>query len=278
MNAASPRDPLSVLMLGCGNMGAAIASALASHHPSTRVTAVDPNVERARQLLSSTGAIDVVADCADLAGRSFGVCLVAVKPQHVVEALQAAAGSLNGTLVISIAAGVPLIRLQDAVPSLRRFARVMPNLPALASTAMSVGYSSRLGADDRAIVEGIFTAVGAFRWLDSEAQIDLATGVTGSGPGYVFAFTEYLQRAAEQLGFSPELAAHFARQTVIGSARLLEQDTRSAHDLKVAVTSPGGTTAAGLAVLENPTALPAALATTVKAAADRAALLAEIQS
>lgn len=278
MNAASPRDPLSVLMLGCGNMGAAIASALASHHPSMHITAVDPDIERARQLLPSTGIIEIVAGCADLAGRSFNICLVAVKPQHAEDALQAAALALNDALVVSIAAGVPLSRLQEAVPSLHRFARVMPNLPALAGNAMSVGYASRLDANDQGIVEGIFTAIGAFRWLYSEAQIDLATGVTGSGPGYVFAFTEHLQHAAEQLGFSPELAAHFARQTVIGSARLLEQDARSAHDLKVAVTSPGGTTAAGLAVLENPAALPAALAATVKAAADRAAQLAEIQS
>lgn len=279
MNAPSLHGPLSVLMLGCGNMGAAIASALACTHPSVRITAVDPDVERARQFLLSSSSIDIVAGCGELAECTFDVCLVAVKPQHVAAALQAAGPVLNDALIVSIAAGIPLSGLQQAAPDLRRFVRVMPNLPALAGKAMSVGYSdaSRLSAEDRAIVESIFAALGAFRWLDTEAQIDLATGVTGSGPGYVFAFTEHLQHAAERLGFSPELAAHFARETVIGAARLLEQDARSAHDLKVAVTSPGGTTAAGLAILEKPTALPATLAATVKAAADRAAQLAAIQ-
>ncbi|MFS8123308.1 pyrroline-5-carboxylate reductase [Rhizobium sp. BR 250] len=270
---------LSVLMIGCGNMGTAIASGAAIRLPRIDITAIDPNVERARQLLPQQAPVKVLADFEELGERHFDVCIVSVKPQHVEAALQAAQQYLSGALIISIAAGIPIQKLQDATPDLRRFVRVMPNLPALAASAMSVGFADAdvLSQSDRKIVEEIFGAIGRFCWLVSENDIDLATGVTGSGPGYVFAFTEYLQRAAEQMGFPDDVAEQFARQTVIGAARLLEQDTRSAHDLKVAVTSPGGTTAAGLAVLEAPEALPSLLAKTTAAAADKAAELADTQ-
>ncbi|MGP4689573.1 pyrroline-5-carboxylate reductase [Agrobacterium pusense] len=268
---------LSVLMIGCGNMGAAIASGAAASMPSIDITAVDPDVERARQLLSSHATVKVVADFEGLNDRHFDVCILSVKPQHVDAALQAARKNLPDALVISIAAGIPLVRLQTAVPGLNRLVRVMPNLPALAASAMSVGFADAVSLSDRQVVEDVFGAIGQFCWLANENDIDLATGVTGSGPGYVFAFTEYLQGAAENMGFPKELAAKFARQTVIGAARLLEQDPRSAQDLKVAVTSPGGTTAAGLAVLEAPVALPSLLIGTTVAAANRAAELAKVQ-
>ncbi|BCH28766.1 pyrroline-5-carboxylate reductase [Mesorhizobium sp. L-8-10] len=269
---------LSILMIGCGNMGAAIANGAVAHMPAIDITAVDPDVERARQLLSSQAPVEVLADFEGLNDRNFDVCILSVKPQHAEAALQAARTNLRDALVISIAAGVLLARLRAATPGLRRFVRVMPNLPALAASAMSVGFADQdaVSERDRQVVEDVFGAVGTFCWLASENEIDLATGVTGSGPGYVFAFTEYLQRAAEQMGFPGDVAQQFARQTVIGAARLLEQDPRTARDLKVAVTSPGGTTAAGLAVLETPGALPTLLVETTAAAAGRAAQLANV--
>ena len=273
------RPALSVLMLGCGNMGAAIASGAVSHLPTINIAAVDPDVESAKQRLPAQSSVALFSDFDGLKGRHFDVCIVSVKPQHVEHALAAARKSLPDALVISIAAGIPLQRLRNAVPDLHRFVRVMPNLPALAASAMSVGFADAdaLSKNDRQLVEKIFGAIGKFCWLSNESDIDLATGVTGSGPGYVFAFTEYLQRAAEQMGFAGDVAEQFARQTVIGAARLLEQDPRSAHELKTAVTSPGGTTAAGLAILETPAALPALLAETTAAAAERAVQLASIQ-
>ncbi|EJJ27130.1 pyrroline-5-carboxylate reductase [Rhizobium sp. CF142] len=276
---ATGHPRLYVLMIGCGNMGAAIASGAVAHIPLIDITAVDPDVDRARQLLSQQASINVVENFESLNDRHFDVCIVSVKPQHVEAALQAVRTNLPNALVISIAAGIPLARLQAAVPGQRRLVRVMPNLPALAASAMSVGFANGddVSERDREIVEELFGAIGQFCWLATESEIDLATGVTGSGPGYVFAFTEHLQNAAERMGFSKELAAKFARQTVIGAARLLEQDPRTAHDLKVAVTSPGGTTAAGLAVLQAPSALPSLLIDTTMAAANRADELAKVQ-
>lgn len=273
------QSPLSILVIGCGDMGAAIASGAFASMSSIHITAVDPDVERARQLLSSQASINVVADFEGLNGRHFDICIVSVKPQHVEAALQAARANLPDALLISIAAGIPLARLRAAVPGLHRLVRVMPNRPALAASAMSVGFAdtNAVSAMDRNVVEDVFGAIGRFCWLAAENEIDLATGVMGRGPGYVFAFAEHLQDAAEKMGFSKELAPTFARQTVIGAARLLEQDTKTAHDLKVAVTSPGGTTAAGLAVLEAPTPLLLLLINTTTAAANRAAELAKIQ-
>ncbi|QXC52921.1 pyrroline-5-carboxylate reductase (plasmid) [Agrobacterium salinitolerans] len=273
------RQDFSVVLVGCGNMGAAIAAGMRARIGKVEIVAVDPNVERARELLQDE-EITAVSEFGALNGRQFNICILATKPQHVGQAMAAAQFYLSeDAVVVSIAAGTPISLLQETAPNLRRFVRVMPNLPALASSAMSVGFASdgTLSDEDRAVVEAIFTAIGCFSWLVSEDEIDLATGVTGSGPGYVFAFVEHLQHAAEQMGFPPELSEQFARQTVIGAARLLEQDRRSAHDLKVAVTSPGGTTAAGLQVLESPGALPSLLIHTTTAAAKRAAELARIQ-
>lgn len=269
----------SVLLVGCGNMGAAIAAGICARRGGSEIVAVDPDVERARQLIGNE-RITVVSGFDALDGKMFDVCILAVKPQHVSQALAAARPCLSGdAVVVSIAAGIPLSVLQQAAPDLHRLVRVMPNLPALASSAMSVGYAPdlALSEQDRAVVEGIFTAIGCFSWLGSEDEIDLATGVTGSGPGYVFAFVEHLRHAAEQMGFPQELSEQFARQTVIGAARLLEQDSRSARDLKIAVTSPGGTTAAGLQVLEAEGGLRSLLIDTTAAAARRAAELAKIQ-
>ncbi|NTJ12018.1 pyrroline-5-carboxylate reductase family protein [Rhizobium lusitanum] len=273
------RATLSVLIVGCGNMGAAIANGVVSHMPTINITAVDPNIEKARQLLHVGSPVAVFPDFQGLKDRHFDVCIVSAKPRHVEAALAEARIFLPAALVISIAAGIPLQRLRNAAPDLDRVVRVMPNLPALAGCAMSVGFAEgdSVSSRDQQIVEEIFGAIGQFCWLNSEDEVDLATGVTGSGPGYVFAFTEYLQRAAEQMGFAGNVAEQFARQTVIGAARLLEEDPRSAHDLKLAVTSPGGTTAAGLAILEAPRALPDLLAETTAAAAAMAARLANIQ-
>ncbi|MBU2334669.1 MAG: pyrroline-5-carboxylate reductase [Alphaproteobacteria bacterium] len=270
---------LSVLMIGCGNMGAAIAAGAVAQMPDVDITAVDPNLDRAGELLGPQSRVRVVADLAQLGAQSFDVGILAVKPQHITAALRSAQPNLAGALIISIAAGIPIAALRGAATPAARLVRVMPNLPALAAAAMSVGYGEHetLASEDRLTVQRIFGAVGHFCWLANEAEIDIATGVTGSGPGYVFAFAHHLQRAGEALGFSADTAARFARQTIIGAARLLEMDPRSAEELKIAVTSPGGTTAAGLAVLEAPDALPHLLIQTTAAAANRAAQLAKIQ-
>jgi pyrroline-5-carboxylate reductase len=269
--------PHSILMLGCGNMGAAIVAGIAAQMPSVEVTAVDRDPARAQELLPVGPRIQVFADVDHLPSKRFDVCILCVKPQDIPRALEGAKSRMAGSLIISIAAGIPLshISLQAEVTS--RFVRVMPNLPAMVGCSMSVGYANpgTLSAADIKTVEAVFSAIGQFSWVDEESDIDLATGISGSGPGYVFAFVDCLQQAAEQMGFAPDVAQRLARQTIIGAGRLLERDERSARALKQAVASPGGTTQAALAVLDAPGGLAELLTVATGSAASRARELAQ---
>lgn len=265
----------SVLLIGCGNMGSAIALALNGAMANLSLTVIDADEEKARRLLGEQIEASVVSDSAALGADQFDVCVVAVKPGDAVEALLSAKENLQASLIISIAAGAPIASLQRGAAHNSRLVRVMPNLAAIVRKAMSVGYAdSAISSEDRTFVELVFGAMGRFHWLKSESEIDLATAITGSGPGYVFSFTQHLQQAAERIGFSKETADLFARQIIVGAAGLIDEDPRSPLELKHAVTSPGGTTAAGLAVFEQADAMPQILCKTVAAAAVRAKELA----
>ncbi|RDL50361.1 Pyrroline-5-carboxylate reductase [Ensifer sp. M14] len=269
----------SVLLIGCGNMGSAIALALQHTAENLDLTVIDPDEARARQILGSQNDIKVVNDSAALGSAQFEACILAVKPTSALETLVNTQQNLQSSLVISIAAGVPLAKLQQGVTDRARVARVMPNLAALVRKSITVGYAKDgIATEDRLLVEALFGAIGRFHWLKSEDEIDLATAVTGSGPGYVFSFVQHLQQAAERVGFSKETADLFARQIIVGAAGLVDEDPRSPLELKHAVASPGGTTAAGLAVFEQAEAMPRILNKTVAAAAVRAKELATEQS
>jgi pyrroline-5-carboxylate reductase len=123
--------------------------------------------------------------------------------------------------------------------------------------------------EDRALAEALMRAAGSVVWLDDEAQFDAVTGVSGSGPAYVFRFIEALAAAAEAAGLPPELAATLARETVTGAAALAAEAGESAAELRVQVTSPKGTTEAGLRALDGAGELTGLLTRTVAAAAER---------
>jgi pyrroline-5-carboxylate reductase len=262
----------SVLVIGCGNMGAAIAGAAEAAFSGIKITVVDPDIANVGRLLPPRTAIRKMASLAHLAGEHFDLAIIAVKPHHIEAGIAEAKRSLEGALIVSIAAGISLKSLSLVAPKGARIVRAMPNLPATVRAAMTLGYcgEDQLCERDRRTVERLFEALGRFRWLDSEDQIDVATGVSGSGPGYVFSFVEHLMLSGMRLGLSADIANELARQTVIGAARMLEHDPRSPHEMKRAVTSPGGTTAAALAVLESDAGFPKCLADATAAAVSRA--------
>ncbi|UWU25516.1 pyrroline-5-carboxylate reductase (plasmid) [Rhizobium sp. CB3060] len=261
---------MSVLVLGCGNMGAAIASGVDQNRDED-VVAVDPDAQRAKSLLPPGSRVQVFSDLAQLTKRRFDIIIIGVKPNYVGDALQACQASLAGAPIVSIAAGVSLATMREVAGQHARLIRVMPNLAASVGAGMTVGYADNLvDVDVLERVERVFEAVGRFHWVSDEHDIDKVTAVAGSGPGYVFAFTQYLEAAAVEIGLPAELAAALARQTVVGAGRMLERDQRSAIDLKRAVTSPKGTTEAGLSVLEGPKGLPELLDRCVRAAEQRA--------
>jgi len=172
--------------------------------------------------------------------------LLAVKPNDVAEA----AGSLEAPRVLSIAAGVRLASLEELLPKGCRVLRAMPNTPALLGEgAAAVAAGAAAGQPDLNWAVGILESVGTAVVVE-ESLLDAVTGVSGSGPAYLFLVAEAMISAAVEVGLSPEVAAGLVRQTLLGSAKLLAEGAKPPEQLRQNVTSPGGTTAAALEVFE----------------------------
>lgn len=276
--SASDKGPLVVV--GGGRMGEALASGLvAQGWPAARLAVVEPSVER-RQALAGTGltatgslaeAIDRVrrdgpGSAAGSAADAIGA-VIAVKP-YDVEAVSRELASAGVSRALSIAAGVTLEDLDswlDPVVALR----AMPNTPALVGSAASaVSPGRRAGRDDVEWAHAILSAVGTVVELP-ESALDAVTGLSGSGPAYVFLMAEALIDAGVLAGLTRPVARDLAVQTLLGSARLLAETGEEPSALRAAVTSPGGTTAAGLRALEM-AGVRAAVLDAVMAATERA--------
>jgi pyrroline-5-carboxylate reductase len=240
--------------LGGGAMGEALAAGvLAAGVPAAHVRAADPDPARRKRLEQALG-IEAGDDNAAVVAAS-DVVVLAVKPALVGGVLAAlggaAAPALAKPLWISIAAGVPLAALAGALPPGARVVRAMPNTPALVqagATAFVAG--SACSADDRALAQALFASVGHAWEAPAEALLDAVTGLSGSGPAYVFVFLEALADAGVRMGLPRDAAHALAVQTVLGAARLAQETGRHPAALKDQVTSPGGTTIAGLERLE----------------------------
>ncbi len=199
----------------------------------------------------------------------------AVKPQVMEEPLPDYAslggGAEAGPLFISIAAGRSIESMARHLGTDAAIVRAMPNTPAAIGHGMTVACASPTVSDpQRDLAAGLFTAAGAFTWVESEDLLDPVTAVSGSGPAYVFMMTECLAEAAIAAGLDKELAQQLARATVSGSGALLGQAEETAAELRKNVTSPGGTTEAALAVLMAKPGLQTLLTKAVAAATARA--------
>jgi pyrroline-5-carboxylate reductase len=245
-----------VVVLGCGRMGSALlAGWLARGLAPRAVHVIEP---APTDWLRGAG----VALNAPLPPRA-ALALVAVKPQ----AMGAALPGLRGldALTVSIAAGTTLGALTDALGG--RVVRAMPNTPAAIGRGITaiVGNAAAMPAD-LALAEAAMSAVGQVVRLEDEAQMDAVTGLSGSGPAYLFHLIEAMARAGAAQGLPPEMAQRLARATVAGAGALAEGGADPA-ELRRAVTSPGGTTQAGLEVLMAE--LPDLMTRTVAAATAR---------
>ncbi|WGH79911.1 pyrroline-5-carboxylate reductase [Jannaschia ovalis] len=252
-----------VVLLGCGKMGSAmLAGWLEGGLAPASVTVIDPAPS---DWLRSTG---VVLNADPPAAPA--VTLIAVKPQMMGEALPALRG-LSDTLFVTVAAGTPIAAYEAALGEIR-LVRAMPNTPAAVGRGITaiVGNGAATAAD-LDLAEGFLGAVGEVVRLDAEAQVDAVTGVSGSGPAYVFHMIETMAAAGEAEGLSRELALRLARATVAGAGALAMTGEDPAR-LRENVTSPNGTTQAGLEVLMAE--LPDLMARTVAAAARRSRELA----
>lgn len=259
------------MLLGAGKMGGALLEGwLADGLDPGQVVVVDPAPPPETAALIGERGIalnpDLAGDFAKLPAPA--VILLAVKPQMAASALPVVAGRAGpGTLVVSIMAGKTLANLEAAFPAGTAIVRSIPNTPAAVGRGITVAVpNGRLTPAQRELAHALLAATGACEWIDDEALMDAATAVSGSGPAYVFLLVESLARAGAAAGLPAELAARLARATVIGSAELLRLSDLPADQLRRNVTSPGGTTAAALAVLMAEAGFDALLEQAVAAA------------
>ncbi|MEX6505744.1 pyrroline-5-carboxylate reductase [Jiella sp. M17.18] len=264
----------TILLLGGGNMGTALLGGwLEAGLQPDKVLVVDPKVGEALQPLLEKG----VRHAASVpAGATFDVALLAVKPQMMDAALPALKAALEaGSLAISIAAGTTVAAIERHLGE-RPVVRAMPNTPALISRGITGAYANaRVDAAGRATADRLLSASGPVEWVDSEALIDAVTGVSGSGPAYVFYLAECLAKAGEAVGLPADLAMRLARHTVAGAGELMIRSGDTPAKLRQNVTSPNGTTQAALDVLMAEDALAPLVERAVRAARDRAEELAK---
>lgn len=210
--------------------------------------------EPRRQYLASTfPEVAVVEDCAAaVASDRFDVrdVLVAVKPQHVAD-VASVLGAGGAQRALSIAAGVRIAALADGFGADARVVRAMPNTPALVGKgAAAIAASANASGEDLAWARSILEAVGTVQEVGEEL-LDAVTGLSGSGPAYLFLLAEAMTDAGIAQGLAPDVADALARQTLLGASTLLSADATPAAELRANVTSPGGTTAAAIAVMQE---------------------------
>lgn len=251
-----------LVLVGCGRMGGAMLRGwLARGLEPGAVTVIDPHLapEWRNKGLRVNAALP--ADPA--------VLVLAVKPQMMADAL-GGVPRLVGTLVLSVAAGTTIATFENTFPG-TPVIRAMPNTPA----AIGQGISALIGNAHATpahldLADTLLAAVGRVVRLEREDQMDAVTGLSGSGPAYVFHLIEAMAKAGEAQGLSPALSLELARATVAGAGALAVYADEDPAVLRENVTSPGGTTAAGLRVLMDPdTGLPPLMARTVAAATER---------
>jgi pyrroline-5-carboxylate reductase len=261
----------SLILLGCGKMGGALLEGwLKGGLSPAQVQVIDPYPS---DWLMRKAALGVTVNPVELAPATIAV--VAVKPQMMAAAApQLAVLAGRGTVFLSIAAGTPIAGFEAMFGSATPIIRAMPNTPA----AVGRGIAALIGNDAAteaqiAMAEALLAAVGQTVRVASEDQMHAVTGLSGSGPAYVFHMIEAMAEAGVAAGLPADLAMRLARATVSGAGALADISPDSAEQLRINVTSPAGTTAAGLAVLMP--ALPELMTRAVAAAADRSRELAE---
>lgn len=258
-----PSRTADLQLVGGGRMGEALLGGLLASGwaPAPDLRVVEALPARRDELAAAFPEVEV----ADAPGPADGTVL-AVKPGDMTAAC-ATLGD-GGGRVLSIAAGVRLATLEAALPPATPVVRAMPNTPALVGAgAAAVAGGAAAGDDDLEWAESVLAAVGVVVRVD-EALLDAVTGLSGSGPAYVFLVAEALIEAGVLVGLPRPVATELAVQTLVGSARLLAEGDLGPEALRAAVTSPGGTTAAGLRALEQ-AGVRAAFLDAVVAATDR---------
>jgi pyrroline-5-carboxylate reductase len=264
----------TILLVGAGKMGGALLEGwLALGLDPKHAAVLEP--QPARELIALAGR-GLRLNATPSAIGEVSAIIVAVKPQMAAEVMPALASYVGaGTVVVSIMAGRTLAFLEYALSQHAALVRAMPNTPAAIGRGITVAVPNvRVSGRQRELVHALLSATGAVEWIADEALMDAVTAVSGSGPAYVFLLVEALAQAGAEVGLPADLAERLARATVAGSGELLQRSPLDPATLRQNVTSPGGTTAAALAVLGGPQGLRELMTRAVAAATARSRQLA----
>jgi pyrroline-5-carboxylate reductase len=271
MSSLTAAVPTSLVLFGAGKMGGAMLDGWISVGVNTSATTIlDPQPSAEVHALCGRKHIPLNPPLRNVAPPD--VIVLAVKPQT----LEAAAPIINRlaapeTLILSILAGKRIGDLQRQVPAARAIVRAMPNLAASVRRSATVAVATGATSErQKGVAQDLLASIGSVEWLATEDLIDAVTAVSGSGPAYFFYLTECLALAGARAGLPQELAARLARATMVGAGELLAQTQLPPGKLRHDVTSPGGTTAAAMAVLADEAGLSRLMEKAVAAAKQRA--------
>lgn len=264
-----PEISSQMLIVGCGNMGGAMLRGwLACGISPSHFTVVDPIAKDLPLGVRHVASTDTLEDV-------FGTVLLGIKPQMLGSLAPAIRARIApDALVLSILAGAMTQDLAALFPD-TRIVRLMPNLSASLGLSPLGLFSAALPVPERDALNAFLAPLGTPVWIDDEAQMDAVTALAGSGPAFVYRFIDALAQGGVAAGLPAETSARLALATVAGAARLAAVSDESPAALAMRVTSPGGTTAAGLAVLDAGDGLRNLVEATLKAARDRGAQLAK---
>lgn len=239
---------MTVVLIGAGRMGSALLKGWRANKLKS-IIVVEPKPSAEIKKLARAKAITLLTAPSQVKGK-VETCVVAIKPQILKGEAHALAAIARTALMISIAAGTSIAALQQAWGAKARIVRAMPNTPGAIGKGITGLYAARgVGPKDKSRADALLRALGQTVWVKSEALIDSVTALSGSGPAYVFHLVEAMTAAGVAAGLKPAEAEKLARATVAGAGALLAADKAGAADLRLAVTSPGGTTEAALKVL-----------------------------
>ena len=243
-----------VLLVGCGHMGTALVNSWLNLN-SYSFTVVDPfNFKKLKNKFNNK-KIDILNKAPiQKEINKFDIIIFAVKPQIADRVLSEYKDFefKKNSIISSIIAGKKIIFFQKRLKNANQFVRIMPNMPALIRNGISCFVSTNnLSNKNKKTINQLFLKVGKTLWLNNESQIDKATAVSGSGPGYVYALINSFEKAAQKLGFSKKQSRELVLTTILGSIYLMQETKKEPYDLEKSIAVKGGTTEAGLKNLKN---------------------------
>jgi pyrroline-5-carboxylate reductase len=241
-----------IAFIGGGNMASSIIGGmLANGFQPEQICVGNRGAEKCQRLNQTYGIAATSDNHAAVADAD--IVVMAVKPQVMGSVITELVSSIKpGTVVVSVAAGIQLSNLEEWLGESRAIIRVMPNTPSMVRCGAAGLFANELvSSEQKASVEAMFNAVGISCWVDNEAKIDAVTAVSGSGPAYFFLMMEAMQKVGQELGLSEQVARELTIQTALGAAQMASTSEHNTTDLRLQVSSPGGTTQAAIAKFQS---------------------------